>query len=123
MAQAKFRPSFTIAEINYILDVVAADNREATSRLRDNVHKQLQVFSLKARIGAVSASHTSKAAERISIEDALDDSPAQRREKSYQLWCMNPALCTPQQISLAKTYRYENNLMSPDEEEEYESSI
>lgn len=121
MAQQKFRPSLTIQEINYILDILSLDTREATEKLNDSIKKQLSIFALKARIGAVNASHTSRS-ERVSIEDALDDSPAARRESAYRLWQSNPYLCTAEQQRLAATYRYENDLMSPEEESAYESS-
>lgn len=120
MAQAKFRPSLTLQEINYILDAISLEQTESKQYLRESVRGKLQIFSLKAKHGLVSAAYS--AAPRVDIADALGDSPVERREASYQLWKSNPNLCTPEQLQQAATYRYENNLMSPEEEQEFESS-
>ena len=119
--QQKFRPSLTLQEISYLLDVIALDQTESKQYLRESVRSKLQIFSLKAKHGLVSAAYS--ASPKLDISDALGDSisPAEKRRAAFVLFQQNPNLCTPAQYNQAQTFRYENNLMTPEEEESYES--
>ena len=42
---------------------------------------------------------------------------------AYQKHLIDPTHCTPKEIEAAMEYRYTNDLMSKDEENEYEKSL
>jgi hypothetical protein len=118
MANEKFRPSLTLLQIQYILDLCNVDTREGTYTLREAVSKQLKIFLLKAQIGAVSASHTVES--KVTLEEALS-SPAELRLAAYKKWQEFPHLCTKEEVGRAATYRYENGMMTTSEENDYEN--
>lgn len=43
-------------------------------------------------------------------------------EAAYQKWLLDPVKATPKEIEEAMDWRYRNNLMSPQEESEYENA-
>lgn len=123
MAQ-KFRPYLTAAQLHYFLSLCENDQRESTFHIRAATIKELKLFLTKYELGAVNPAYT--ATGRISIGERLGldmTDPKQRREAAYATWSANPNLCSSEEVKLAALYRYENNLMSPDEERIYEESI
>lgn len=46
-----------------------------------------------------------------------------KRKQAYDWYIMNPESCTPNTKELALAYMYENDLMTPEQEAEYESSL
>lgn len=130
-SSAKFRPAFTKQEIAYLLDLCRKDTREATATMASNIAARLRIFSLKADLGIVSPAFNST--ERQSVEDRLGfdignsdgtssgDSPTAKRLTAFNKWQINAALCTEKELKLAMTHRYDNGLMTPEEENEYES--
>ena len=122
MSIQKFRPYLTIQQIRYIVQLIDSDNRSETEALRLKTLRELKLFIAKSDIGAVAPSLVT--VERKSMTEQLGfSSPAEQREAAYKLWSANPQLCTEQQIQQATLYRYENNLMSPEEEAQYESDM
>jgi hypothetical protein len=119
----KLRPVITAQQLAYLIDLIENDNRSATESIRDDLFKYLKLFQAKVSIGIVSPSYTVQGKRSIDQMLGEDDTPASKREKAYHLYIESPHLCTPQQVSLAQLYRYENNLMTPEEEEDYEQNI
>ena len=120
----KYRPSLTPQQISYIISICDAESRPEIAPMAAELSKQLKVFAFKMQLGLVSAAFN--AAPKQSIEEKLDleaATPAQRRELAYRKWQGSPQLCTAAEIKMAHTYRYENNMLTTEEEEKYESSI
>jgi len=124
MATPKFRPYLTITQLNYFLDLMQSDDRAATENLRKNTTQELKLFLLKHEYGGVTPAFVSTGRKSIADKLGLDlADPLQAREAAYATWTANPQLCTAEEIKMAQLYRYENNLMSPSEEAEYEQGI
>lgn len=115
-AQAKFRPSLTLDEINRILSLLdpAVDRAIIT---------QLNKFRLKAIHGIATPSHV--IVPRQSLEDSLGfgsptTSTEQSAEQLYKIWCDHPQTLSATQLAKVQHYRYTNDMMTPEEESNYE---
>ena len=120
----KFRPYFTASELLEIISALKA----APTHKRLVLVQYLEGFLLKINHGIVSPAHTNQP----SLEDKLGftvqditDLPVPvphnlTGEAAYQKWLANPVSATPKEIGEAMDWRYRNNLMSPDEEKDYE---
>ena len=123
----KYRPYLTIQQIKYFIQLAEADNRAETEHLRLKSLRELGLFVAKNDLGLVRPALT--VTGQKTIEDKLGlglgqgADVATSREEAYNLWCMDPQLCTDQQVKQARLYRYENDLMSPEEEAQYESEL
>lgn len=122
----KFRPYLTMQQIRYFIELAESDTRAETEGLRLKSLRELKLFVAKSDLGLVNSALTvvgkTSTAEKLGFSIDTNDTPEQKREKAYQLWCVNPQLCSDADIKLAQLYRYENDLMSPDEEAEYEAN-
>lgn len=119
----KLRPYLSPQQINYILDLCSQDQREATFHLRKQITASLQLVTMKLELGLSQGSYT--ATPRVTVAEKLgfsesDLSPAAKREAAYMTYRENPSLCTQYEIKLARTYMYENGMMTPQEAEEFE---
>lgn len=118
----KFRPYLTVQQLRYIVQLIEADNRSETEALKLRTAKELKLFLMKSDLGALTPAvviaEKQSMTERLGLVDPVSD-----REEAYNLWSRNPMLCTEQQIKQARLYRYENDLMSPEEEAEYENTL
>lgn len=122
MTQQKFRPSLTSQQIAYLIALIEMDEAAVTETLRFSTLRVLKVFNLKMQIGAVSAAFTSTPRQSVEEQLGMDDlTPEEKREVSYRKWQGNPLLCTEQEVMQAKTYMYENNMMTDAEAEEFEN--
>ena len=121
--QTKFRPSLTIDEINTILTHLPAHET--------GIINQLNKFRLKAIHGIATPSHVTT--PRQSLEDSLGfgDSPSmstpsnqlQTAEQLYAIWQTHPQTLNNTQLTQVAHYRYTNDMMTPDEESQYESGL
>lgn len=123
-SKIKFRPSLTAGQIEHIIHILSTAGEN--SPLNQSCLKSLRMFSLKAQHGIVSPSHL--ALGRESLEASLgfsQDAPAKTTtvELLYQVWQTHPTTLTPAQLHQVQSYRYQNNLMSPEEEQEYDMKI
>lgn len=120
----KFRPAFTKQEILYLIDLCSKDKRDTTTELAFTLAARLRIFALKADLGIISPAFTSTERQTLSEKLGLSnsESPADRRAAAYAKWKENPGFCTQSEVSLAFTYRYENGLMTPEQEAAYEKS-
>ena len=128
MASAKYRSYLTFAQLHYFLQLAEADDRSETEALRLRSIKDLKLFIAKNDLGAVTPSYIATGrptlASRLGLEsDTSVETPEERRKLAYDLWCRNPMLVSPDELKLVTLYRYENDLMSPAEETEYEASL
>jgi len=118
-SEQKFRPYFTSSEL---LEIISALKSAPTPR-RMTLVRYLESFLLKINHGIISPSHiTAPSLEsRLGMDDSpVPISPALTGEAAYQKWLSNPVKATPHEISAALEWRYLNDMMSPEEESEYE---
>ena len=121
-SKIKFRPSLTAGQIEHIIHILSTAGEN--SPLNQSCLKALRMFSLKAQHGIVSPSHL--ALGRESLESSLGfttSEPVTTVELLYRVWQTHPTTLTPAQLQQVQSYRYQNNLMSPEEEQEYDMKI
>lgn len=123
---AKFRPSLTAGEIEYLITVL---QHAPSCEHRDNVLSVLRKFHLKAVHGIVSPSHV--AAPRVSLVDSLgfggtDSGRTVFKDDDINIllnaYINTPAVLSPAQLTRVQHHRYTNDMMTPEEEQAYESS-
>ena len=113
----KFRPSFTLPELEKIHEMCSNHGSQGT--VVESVRSNVADFILRAKLGAVKASHTAqKLEERLGMEKP--DSP---RESAYNKFIQFPSLCSATEILDARTFMYENDMMDPEEEAIFESTM
>ena len=119
----KFRPSLTAGQIEHIIHILSTAGEN--SPLNQSCLKALRMFSLKAQHGIVSPSHL--ALGRESLESSLGFSTSHTQvttvELLYQVWQSHPSTLTQHQLQQVQSYRYQNNLMSPEEEQDYDMKL
>ena len=122
-SKIKFRPSLTAGQIEHIIHILSTAGEN--SPLNQSCLKSLRMFSLKAQHGIVSPSHL--ALGRESLESSLGFSTSHTQvttvELLYRVWQSHPTTLTPTQLQQVQSYRYQNNLMSPEEEQDYDMKI
>lgn len=124
----KFRPYFTIEELEETIRCVSISS--------NNLHllHYLRSFRDKISLGKISP-NLSLAPAKKSFTDSLelsDSTSASKpqivsnetlRQAAYIKWSINPETCTITELSLVQTYRFENDLMSPEEEAEFLATL
>lgn len=123
MPEPTYRPYLTSSELSFIIDELKEPSDGVFTAQRINLVKKLEIFQAKINLG-----HTAPAyqpaptlAERLEISDApAPRSLAEIRLEAYRKFIANPTSCSSKEIEHAQAYRYENDLMSKDEEIEYE---
>lgn len=132
----KYRPVLTSQQITHILTLCKRDMTEESI----SVISTLSVFEHKIRNVSVTPAYTEK--PKITLTESLgfshspvDDLPdikvgraarESRKATLYKVWSENPDMRESmdiQDILLIKEYRYENNLMNPEEESKYEAGL
>ena len=122
----KFRPYFTAEELQEI--ILCLKSHPNPRRL--TIARYLESFALKIKHGIISPSHTLQPtqAERLGFHEITIQSagvPIDHNltgEAAYQKWLVDPAKATPKEIAEAMDWMYRNNLMSPQQESDYEQS-
>jgi hypothetical protein len=117
----KFRPYFTAAELQEIITCLKS---HPTPR-RLTICQYLEGFVLKINHGIVSPAHTNNPSleQKLGMVDPNQPIPVSHSltgEAAYNKWLLSPVSATPKEIAEAMDWRYLNDLMSPDEEAEYE---
>lgn len=118
--QEKYRPSLTAQEIQYIIDRCDSDQRDETTGMSVALSSKLQIFALKMKLGLTTSAYVAAPKQSMEEKLGLEDGPA-KRLAAYSKYSKLPSLCTPQEVALAQTYQYENNMMTPEQENEYEN--
>lgn len=118
----KYRPYFTVEEIDHILSALKQTSSNITLiRYLDDFAHKISRESLKPNLTL-----------KPTLEDRLEldapraksiDSLVALKSQAYQKWLTSPSKCTSSEIARVLMHRYENDLMSPEEEAEYESKI
>jgi len=120
MSEPKYRPSLAANEIHYIISLCEADKTQPA--MAHELLAKLKLFVAKMKLGIVNPAFSSSSQVHITLEDQLGFvDPAAKRKAAYEKWKVDPYLCNKQEFAMAETYRYENDLMTPEEEEDYEA--
>ncbi len=117
----KFRPYFTAAELQEIINCLKS---HPTPR-RLTICQYLESFLLKINHGIISPAHTTAPSleQKLGFPDPNQPIPVSHNltgEAAYNKWFLDPKSATPKEIAEAMNWRYLNDLMSPEEEAEYE---
>lgn len=113
----KFRPSLSISDIQFIYDTIHA---LPASPQQQSILASFHKLILKAKHGIITPSHL--ALGKPSIESTLGFSSEDHTiETLLDAWASNPSLLSNHQIARIQHHRYVNDLMTPDEEAQYES--
>lgn len=112
-----YRPSLTLAEIQFILLEIDWDKGP---EYQDDLKRKLEVFTLKAKHGITRPSHVrvgkpSKEAELGFTED-------ERLETLLEAYQISPTSLSVRQMKLVQHHRYINDMMTPEEEAQYEAA-
>ena len=121
MSKKNYRPYFTVEELTEVTRCVSVSSSNT------KLIGYLKLFLSKIDNEQVSPQYTNAP----SIEDKLElTTPAfapkdlkAQREDAYNKWLSSPASCSIQEHTRAQMYRYENDLMTSEEEKEYENRI
>lgn len=124
MATKKFRPYFSPEELKLIISSL----KEKPTPERIALSRYLEHYSLKIDSGLFQPAITLKPSLEEQLELSPEHKPNPARASSLRLqaflkWEKNPSACTPKELLLVNEYRYENNLMSPEEETAWEIHI
>lgn len=120
-SKIKFRPSLTAGQIEHIIHILSTTGEN--SALNQSCLKSLRMFSLKAQHGIVSPSHLALGRESLESSLGFTHTKTTTVELLYQVWQSHPSTLTPAQLHQVQSYRYQNNLMSPEEEQEYDLKL
>jgi len=83
--------------------------------------RYLESFSLKITHGIMQPQLTLSPTMEDRLGLAVPTTPQQSPQELFALWCTNPERITPPQMEIINQYRYENSMMDPVQESEYES--
>lgn len=118
----KFRPYLTLAEMTEVIDSL-----KSTPNPNGRLIYYFQSFIDKIYVGKVSSTITTRPTMEQSLElEPLPQAKLDLREQrlqAYNKWLASPARCTIQELTRAQMYRYENDLMSEEEETQYELKL
>jgi hypothetical protein len=119
MAETKFRPYLTSQELTLILNCLKQNGSNPGL-----VH-YLSGFQDKITVGKIAPQLVTKPtiSDKLGLSTSLTDNLTEQRHSAYLKWKESPSKCSIQELARARMYRYENDLMSTEEESEYELSI
>jgi hypothetical protein len=117
----KFRPYLTLGELENCINALKETNRNPA------LIRYLSSFQDKVSVGKIAPQLVTKPTISdklgLSTSHSIGESLAEQRLNAYLKWKESPSKCSIQELARARMYRYENDLMSTEEEAEYELSI
>lgn len=128
MAKDTFRPYLTRVELDSLL-ILLSSPASLSSTIHRNIYKKLKTLTLKIDEEIISAAYTTK---KTPIEDSLGFSTTESKEnftkvveQLYEEWKTPETRIklTLAEIQLVQDYRYRSDLMTPEEEAEYETNL
>lgn len=120
--EAKFRPYLSGIEMHYIIQLInkANDGTQIAAKIK----YQLSKILLGADSGMATPAYVTSPQQ--STLDKLGESclltVSQKREAAYIKYQGSPELCNDDEITLARTYMYEHNMLTESERTEYEAT-
>lgn len=137
MTIKKYRPSFSHTQLLHLLYLARSDSSLADSATRSLSNTIVQVLApMVAKIDCNAIAHSHICYPKSSLLSQLGELESNslttqthtgEAKLSYNLSCYNkycerPLECSTQEKEAAKEYMYVNDLMSPEEEKEYEGN-
>ncbi len=118
-----YRPYFTLPELQEI--ITCLKSHPTPSRL--SLVRKLGFFISKIENEAVSPQYIHNPrptlAQKLELEESTPENTEIIGEAAYQKHLSSPNSCTPKEIAASMEYMYTHNLMSPQQEREYEVAI
>lgn len=118
MAEQKFRPYFSPAELTEIIRCVKA------SSTNQSLLAYLEAFAIKIKHGIMQPQLTTAPSleSKLGIVSTIQPNHPSPAEL-HTIWQSNPDSLSPPQLSIVHTYRWENGLMSGEESSRFEESM
>lgn len=118
MASAiKYRISMSVPQMKHILSVILST---PSSDDDTGLITSLQKAILKAEVGLTKPSHVSIAKQSIDTELGFTPIDPQSMSVLLETYKSNPSLLTPARMAQVQHHRYINDMMSAEEEAQYE---
>lgn len=118
--EQRYRPSFTLPEITTLLKALSSLPPEEV----ESIITKLRLLTFRIELGVTQPAYegvTKQSQEqKLGLDTQQASTPEERRHSAFLKWQSNPELCSYWESSLAKTYRYDNNMMTQDERSMYE---
>lgn len=118
-----YRPYFTLPELQEIITCLKSHPTPA----RLSLVRRLGFFISKIENEAVSPQYIYNPrptlAQILELEESTPENTEIIGEAAYQKHLSSPNSCTPKEIAASMEYMYTHNLMSPQQEREYEVAI
>ncbi len=118
----KYRPYFTLGELKELVSAL----KQSPSTQRLSLIQYLDGFILQIERGIRKPNHTIQPSllQRLELDDStpIPISHEVTGKMAYEKWIINPSSCSPKEIKECLQWRYENDLMSREEEDAYEIS-
>lgn len=113
--KTKYRPYFTASELGEVIRCVKLSSQNLP------LLRYLESYALKISHGVIAESITLQPtlADSLELDSPSPASLESKRFQAYTKWSQAPESCTPIEIELTHLYRFENDLMSPEEESIY----
>ena len=115
-AGIKYRPSLSLSDMQFIYDTLLV---QPASPQQQSILASFNKLILKAKHGITTPSHVATGSP--TIEASLGFSSEDHTiETLMDAWNSNPSILSQSQIERIQHHRYLNDLMSPEEESQYE---
>lgn len=120
----KYRPYFTLSELKCISDSVKLNSRPSTILLLRYIDKFILDIEHGLRKENYNGSPRPTLAQKLELDPPLVSEIINSASdyNIYVKWEANASLCTVHELSRVYNYRYVNDLMTTEEEAEYENS-
>ena len=116
----KYRPYLTPEELEHIISALKTNSSNVSLiRYLEDFTFRIDRESIKPNLTLAPTME-----EKLDLGSKMGQpSLHQLKVVAYTKWLINPSKCNSLEIARVLMYRYENDLMSPEEETEYESKI
>ncbi len=116
----KFRLSLDLAQLNYCIKVLESNDSDPV--MSDSCLRILRKTLLKATVGLLTPHYAAESLEeKLGIIPAASSSSKQAAYEKLAKY--GAAVCTPEERKLALDYMFENDLMTPEQEEQYAANL
>lgn len=121
----KYRPYLTLPEIEEIIASLSRTSQNmALLKYLKQYHNKISQEFISPNLTIAPRKDFIHSLE-LSPSTSFSPSPidyASLKKAAYDKWRINAASCSISELQLSSLYRYENDMMSPEEEKEYEAA-
>lgn len=120
--EPKFKMTFTLKQLSHIHNLLTiSDSLITDMETQVELRLKTRLLLFKANEGITQPAYIP--VQKLSTEEAIGMTADERRYFYYTKYCENPDSCNAEEVEYAKTYMYDNELMSAEEEAAYERDI